>query len=365
MVDFRLNDEQLFLREAIETLLARRTSDHGRIEAGAGAGVWDALVEFGALDIGPEPDRLGVVELAIISRALGERLSVVPYLDSAALRYALTRYTTLEAAHQTAALAFSEPATGFAPASPRTSADEGQLNGAKCDVAFADSADLLVAPARTLDGLVLAMVPRAADGVAVVPGRSIDRDLGFATVRFDGVSAVSLIDGREAACVVPAVAQVAAVLAAAEAVGAAATLFGLASTYSGERRQFGRVLSGFQAMRHLLAELYVKLETSWSSVLYAAASLDQVEAGGVVASVAKAYASRATREVAEGSLQALGGIAFTAEHPAHLHLRRVLARGDQFGTALEHERVVAADLRERGYRRAGLAAGGPAPVAHV
>jgi alkylation response protein AidB-like acyl-CoA dehydrogenase len=350
-MDFRLTEEQILLTESVATLLERRADHRGIV--GGSAGVWDALVEFGALDIGPEPDRLGVVELALISRALGAHLARVPFADSAALRFGLSRFTTIEAAHESAALALSEPDTGFAPTAPRATADPVGLSGVKSGVAFAELVDLLVATAMRADGLTLAMVPRGADGVDIVSERSVDTGLGLARVHFDAVSDVSLIDATEADRLVPAISQAAAVLSAAEAVGAAATLFGLASSYAGERRQFGRPLSSFQALRHLIAGLYVKLETSWSSVLYAAASLDQFGTGGVVASTAKAYTARATRDVAEGALQVLGGIAFTAEHPAHLFLRRVLARGNQFGTVLEHERIVAADLRDRGYRRAG------------
>ena len=49
----------------------------------------------------------------------------------------------------------------------------------------------------------------------------------------------------------------------------------LARDYAAERRQFGRTIGSFQAVRHLLADLYVKTESSWSSVLYSAAALDE------------------------------------------------------------------------------------------
>jgi hypothetical protein len=55
-------------------------------------------------------------------------------------------------------------------------------------------------------------------------------------------------------------------------------------------------------------------------------------------------AERATHEVAHGALQVFGGVAFTAEHPAHRFLRRIAARGNQFGTAREHERALGRSL---------------------
>ena len=111
----------------------------------------------------------------------------------------------------------------------------------------------------------------------------------------------------------------------AEAVGAAAAVLELARDYAAQRRQFGRAIGSFQAVRHILADMYVKVESAWSSVLYAAASLDEDEPEAArTAAIAKAYAARATQDVAHGALQVFGGIAFTAEHPAHRHLRRIV-----------------------------------------
>ncbi len=130
-------------------------------------------------------------------------------------------------------------------------------------------------------------------------------------------------------------------LVSAEAVGAAAAVLELAREYAGQRRQFGRPIGSFQAVRHLLADMYVKVESSWSSVLYAAAALDEDEPDALrTASIAKAWSARATQEVAHGALQVFGGIAFTAEHPAHRFLRRVVVRGGHYGTARDHERAL-------------------------
>ncbi len=49
----------------------------------------------------------------------------------------------------------------------------------------------------------------------------------------------------------------------------------LSREYAIQRRQFGRTIGSFQAVRHILADMFVQLESSWSSVLYAAASLDE------------------------------------------------------------------------------------------
>jgi alkylation response protein AidB-like acyl-CoA dehydrogenase len=94
-----------------------------------------------------------------------------------------------------------------------------------------------------------------------------------------------------------------------------------------------------------MSDLHVRQASSWSTILYAAAALDDAVPGAQqTASVAKAYVSRAAREVAHGSIQVFGGIAFTEEHPAHRFLRRIVVREQQFGDAAHHERELGRQL---------------------
>jgi alkylation response protein AidB-like acyl-CoA dehydrogenase len=135
-------------------------------------------------------------------------------------------------------------------------------------------------------------------------------------------------------------------------------VFALARQYASERRQFGRTIASNQALRHLMADLHVRQASSWSTILYAAAALDDgIPLAAQTASVAKAYVSRAAREVAHGSMQVFGGIAFTDEHPAHRFLRRIIVREQQFGDAAYHERELGRSLA------AGAAARDTTPVA--
>ena len=151
----------------------------------------------------------------------------------------------------------------------------------------------------------------------------------------------------------PRLATIGALLAAAEAVGAAGRCSTTPARYAAERRQFGRTIGSFQALRHLLADMYVRQASSWSTVLYAAAALDEdADDAARTASIAKAYVSRAAREVAHGAMQVFGGIAFTAEHPAHRYLRRIVVREQQFGDAAHHERALGRALAAAAVPRA-------------
>jgi Acyl-CoA dehydrogenase, C-terminal domain len=142
-------------------------------------------------------------------------------------------------------------------------------------------------------------------------------------------------------------------VAAAESVGAAERMLNDARDYAAERKQFGRTIGSYQALRHLLADMYVRRVSAWSTVLYAAAALDDdLPDAQQTASIAKAYVARAAREVAHGALQVFGGIAFTEEHQAHRFLRRILVRERQFGDAAYHERELGRALAVSAMERA-------------
>jgi alkylation response protein AidB-like acyl-CoA dehydrogenase len=334
-MDLALTEEQTWLREAVDEMLARSAGDDGLVPASMGEAVWRELVEFGALEVGGD-EGLGAVELALICWGLGGRLAAVPYVDSAAVAY-------IAPGHGRLALGLSEPGRSFAPADPSSSFDGGRISGQKSAVAFAASVDGLAVSAAGPDGPVLALVAADAPTVSLEPEPTLDPTLRPARVTLDAAEAEPIADGALAL-----IAAVAGVLAAAESVGAAAAVLDLACAYAAQRRQFGQTIGSFQAIRHLLADMYVKVESSWSSVLYAAAALDEREPDSLrTASIAKAYAGRATQEVAHGALQVFGGIAFTAEHPAHRFLRRISVRCSQFGTPREHERSLGHGLAQR------------------
>ena len=340
-MELQLTAEQGMLAESIRELIGRMSGDDGLVPAAAGESLWRELRDFGALEIGPSEAQLGTVELALIARALGEHLAAVPLVDTAALF--LGAGAELEGTVVvSAAIGLVEHERSFAPSHPSTTLEGGQVSGSKASVALADTAALLALPVDTTDGAVLALVRPGAPGVELEPELTLDPSQRQATVRLDGVVPERLLGS---AMSVDRVAATAAVLAAAEAVGAAASVLTLARDYAAERRQFGHTIGSFQAVRHMLADMVVLTESSWSSVLYAAASLDEREPDSLrTAAIAKAWASRSTLDVAHGALQVFGGVGFTAEHHAHLYLRRIASLGSRYGSAADHERELGRSL---------------------
>jgi alkylation response protein AidB-like acyl-CoA dehydrogenase len=115
-----------------------------------------------------------------------------------------------------------------------------------------------------------------------------------------------------------------------------------------EREQFGRPVGSFQAVKHLLAETVLEVETSRAATWYAAYAVqhdlpDRVEA----VSVAKSFASDAEALANTNALQAHGGIGFTWEHDLHLWLKRGKALEGAYGTASWHRERLASLLLDR------------------
>lgn len=131
----------------------------------------------------------------------------------------------------------------------------------------------------------------------------------------------------------PGLADMAALLLAAEAVGAATRCLELTVEYAKERVQFGRPIGSFQALKHRMADMYVKVQT-------AAAVVDEAlqDPSPTSAALAHVTAIEAFRDVAGEAIQLHGGIAITAEHDIQLYFKRAHGSAQLFGQPIEYLR---------------------------
>jgi alkylation response protein AidB-like acyl-CoA dehydrogenase len=136
--------------------------------------------------------------------------------------------------------------------------------------------------------------------------------------------------------------DLAAAALAAEQVGGAEACLEMAVEYAKVRRQFGRPIGSFQAIKHLCAGMLVKVEAARSAAYYAAAV---AEAGTddlrTAASLAKSYCSEAFFHCASENIQVHGGIGFTWEHDAHLFFKRAKSSESLLGDSVHHREVLA------------------------
>jgi alkylation response protein AidB-like acyl-CoA dehydrogenase len=123
-----------------------------------------------------------------------------------------------------------------------------------------------------------------------------------------------------------------------------------AVAYAKERRQFGRVIGSFQAIKHRCAELAVSLESARVTCRAALGALDAGAGDLALAShLAAATCSDTYLAIARAMIQLHGGIGFTWEHSAHLHFKRAKTSQLLLGSPASHRRLLG--------QRLGLVAG--------
>lgn len=231
------------------------------------------------------------------------------------------------------------------------------LYGEAAQVLDGHSAGLLLVAAHTggfaRSRTLLFLVRAGAAGLARTRGTALDETRPQASVQLRDTPA-ELLGSADVSTEPPdvpgalaAMGERAAALLAAEAVGAAASALDRTVEYVRGREQFGRAIGSFQAVKHRLADLYVRVQAARSAAYYAA--WDPAQGG-----LALAQGLEALRVVTGEAVQLHGGIGFTWEHEAHLYFKRAAADELLFGPV--HR------LRARAAERAGLFAAPSAPV---
>jgi alkylation response protein AidB-like acyl-CoA dehydrogenase len=346
------------LRTAVRDVLADRCPPEavlGRVESELpyDTGLWKLLAaELGLAGL-LVPEHLGgqgasAREVAVVLEELGSAVAPVPFLGSAVLATsALLGCDTadgtvaallarLAAGEATAALAVPLSRAPGAPFPGSVTADsEGRLTGRVTSVADAFAADVLVVPAGGPQGPGLYEV--AAADAAVERFSSLDLTRPLSDITFDAAQARLLPAADPAAALEGALLTTAGLLAS-EQVGVAQWCLDETVGHLKQRHQFGRVVGGFQSLKHRLADLWLEVVSARAAARAAADALaagDHLEAALAV-HVAQATASSTAVHAAEEAIQLHGGIGMTWEHPAHLRLKRAKADELALGTPARH-----------------------------
>jgi alkylation response protein AidB-like acyl-CoA dehydrogenase len=339
-MDVRLAPEQQALRDSAAQVVDRlapravgELDDHGRSAKLDAAIIASGWRELRASDQGDEPLASGV-EAALVAEELGRGLADAPFLGP-----------TLAA--ELRRLVGAPPAPG-----PETVLFAPDLTDLACIVRDAPATGPIAVDAQGATS-ALALLPAPGGHVLgevalVAVDERIDLTRPSAVPASAPVKPLAdqrrpLTDDDITRCTALGLA-----LTSADLVGVMRGAVQLACDYAAERRQYGVAIGSFQAVQHRLADAFVAMEGSRSAALHAAWAVDARPAADALAAgaVAKAYASRAAREVCEAAIQVHGGIGNTWECLAHVYLRRALLSTDVFGGAganlgrvLDHEGI--------------------------
>ncbi|MEO9326765.1 acyl-CoA dehydrogenase family protein [Gordonia aurantiaca] len=358
-------EERQALAEAVRDLLRRRgdtasvrkaMASPGRIDRG----LWQTLcAEIGvaALPIPEESGGAGAswAELAAVLEELGAALSPVPAFGSAVLATGALLYSRdsepaerllpeLSTGERTAALCWAGE-RGWD--TPGVRAEAGLLTGTAHFVIDAETADtLLVLASGSGEHITLHEVAAGAEGVTISPLPLLDPTRSLSTVRFDEVASTPIPTPADLAERLRALGWA---LLSAEQVGAAQRALDLTVDYTKSRKQFGRTIGSFQALKHRMADMYVLVETarSISRAAVAAVSADAPESADL-ALAAHVYCSDAYRRIAGEAIQLHGGIGITWEHDIQLYFKRAQATSQLLGAPHTAVTEVAERLQKTG-----------------
>ena len=288
---------------------------------------------------------LGIVELILLMEEAGYALLPGPFFSTVALAGTVIeacagqeqkkKYLVPIAGGQArSTVALLEAAGSWDRASLKIAAAGNKLSGTKLFVTDAAVADFIIVVAR--DG-VYAVDAKAA-GVRIEPMKGMDLARKIYSVEFKNTPAEKLGDtGRLANAL-----DVATAALCAEMVGGMQRALDLTVAYAKTRKQFGKPIGIFQAVQHLCADMYLETESSRSATYYAAWALEEnVPDAAMAVSVAKMYASDASRTVGNRGIQVHGGMGFTWENDLHLYYRRAKASETMLGDAMFHRERIA------------------------
>ena len=221
--------------------------------------------------------------------------------------------------------------------SVRSGADrDGKLSGTITCVAGACEATTLIVPGTKHGKPALWVVDAAAPGVTLTPVLSLDMTRPLVDLELSGAVATRVyVDGASETVRVALLTGVA--LLASEQVGIAQWCLETTVAYVKDRKQFGRAIGSFQAIKHRLADLWLQVGSATAAARYAADTAARGDADAEIAArVAASYCGDVAVKAAEECIQLHGGIGMTWEYPAHLYLKR--AKSDQlaFGSGYAH-----------------------------
>ena len=364
-MNFDFSDDQKFLRdEARKFLSAQCTTKQVRevLDDDAmthHADVWQKIVEMGWLGAAiPEEYGglgLGMLELCVIAEELGRALAPVPFGSSAFFfAEAVKHCGTDEQKHALlpgvadgsiiGTIAASEGPGAVDAGHIKATFQGGKLIGTKVPVTDGDVATHAVVLANEADGQSLVVVALSGAGVARSSLGTIEPTRSHAEIKFDGAEAERLGEAGRGMALYEQVLDRAAVLLAFEQLGGASMCLEMANAYAKERVAFGRPIGGNQAIKHKLADMYVKNEVARSNCYYGAWALSTAAAElPEAAAAARVAASEAYWFASKENIQTHGGMGFTWEADCHLYLRRAKLLAVQAGSpAVWKEKLVTA-----------------------
>jgi len=329
--------------------------------AGYGPKLWDKMSALGWLGISI-PENYGGVGLSLaevvpVAEQMGRRMMALPFIPTTLAAQAFLSAGT-EDQKQTylpkisegliATLALSELNGAFDLKDIETraskSGDGYVVRGKKILVQNLDAAQLIILSAKLGGKLCLFAVE--ADLLSPETMRRevlIDETKRSYALTLDGLTLpeTALMDLDKTEAALKRIDLAASLLGSAELIGGTQSCIDYTVEYLNTRKQFGKLIGSYQALKHTIVDAYVGYEKA-RSLLYAAAhSFEDQGKGEVATRMAAVGAGRALSFAADRAIQFHGGFGFTYDCDAQLYRRRAIFRDSLFGNTRWHKKQLA------------------------
>jgi alkylation response protein AidB-like acyl-CoA dehydrogenase len=376
-MNFDFSDDQKALAEQARKFLEKECSSttvRAVLEGGLthDAKLWKGVADMGFLGV-VVPEQYGglgssYLDLCVIAEEMGRALAPVPFSSSV---YLATEFLLeagseaqkalwlprLVAGDAVGTLAMVEGAGPVTPGSIQLSAKaragQVRLNGHKTAVPDGTIADFAVVVARsragqTAEGISLYLVDLTQEGVSRSALSTIDPTRGHARIDFKDARAEALGASGQGGALLSRVLDRAAILTAFEQIGGADRALMMARDYAQDRMAFGRPIGSFQAIKHMLADMYVSATLARSNAYYGAWALSTGASElPVAAATARVSATQAFQHCAKNNIQVHGGVGFTWAFDCHLFYRRANLLALSLGSQSQWEDALVERLREQ------------------
>ena len=372
-MNFDFSDEQKQLRDEARKFLSEqcppkavRAVLDGKVAYDKG--LWKALAEMGFLGVAiPESyggTGAGHLELCVIAEEMGRALAPVPFSSTVYLAAEALLLAGTEAQKQKwlpaiakgdaiGTLALFEGKGNPRQEAIKLSASGGTLNGIKKPVPDGAIADFAFVAARTGSSgretdISLFLVDLKSEGVEARDLTNLDPTHGQAELTFKNCKAEPLGRANEGWSIITQVLDRAAILTAFEQVGGADRALEMGRDYALDRIAFGRPIGSFQAVKHMLADMYVSATLARSNCYYGAWALStNASELPEAAAAARISATQAFQHCAKNNIQVHGGMGFTWEFDCHMYYRRANATALGLGSLSYWEDALIERMRKK------------------
>jgi alkylation response protein AidB-like acyl-CoA dehydrogenase len=369
-MDFDFTDDQEQLRDAVRKWVDKGYDFERRrsIEKAGGFSreAYGQLAELGLPGLYiPEAHGglgMGPVEGMVVMEELGRGMVLEPFAQTLIAGAVLSNYAPeavqsawlpkIAAGESLVVLAYQERAARYkfencVGVSEKTTAVANYswaVSATKSIVPAGDQADAFIVPAMISGKMAMFLVERTAAGVTTHGYRTQD-GARAAEVTLKAAPAVLItLDGLTALAHAIDI-GVAAICA--EAVGVMDKTLGITVEYMNTRKQFGVLISSFQALRHRVADMKMQLELARSMSYYASLKLNApAEERSRALARAKYQLGVSMRFVGQQAVQLHGGIGVTDEYIVSHYFKKLTQLEMTFGDTLHHLGQVSSRMQD-------------------